>query len=120
MDPSKPGRQAMLPNVQAVSQCLMVLIKSVHLYKLATGVPLCCSWAKQVGEACTDPEELGCIYHVYSDPDAFTVQVIRSIDGRSCVFEDARSSCLFLKKGRDVDQSIYKVKSLFGAVCIGV
>lgn len=67
-----------------------------------------CRWAKQVGEACTNPVDLGCHYPVHSGSDAFTVQIVRSIDGRSCVFDDSRSHELFLKKGRAVDQSIYK------------
>lgn len=59
------------------------------------------------------------MYCPSSSPDAFSAQILRSIDARSALLEDGRN--LFTKKGRAVDDSIYRVCSCVttnAAVCL--
>ena len=69
-----------------------------------------CRWEKQadprVGKLST-PESLGCVYAPSQAADGFCGQILRSIDARSADLENGRN--LFMKKGRGVDDSIYRV-----------
>jgi hypothetical protein len=78
-------------------------------------------WHKQVSPHIDPPTGLGLEYPVHNDPEAFTVQILRSIDERSANLDDfGRKQCLFHKKGRAVDDSIYKVRIYrFSLECIG-
>jgi hypothetical protein len=71
----------------------------------------CCRWSCQVSHGITPPRQLGC--HAASlppsDPEAFAVQIVRSCDSRSALFNPSRMDLLFAKKGRAVDRSIYLV-----------
>ena len=67
-------------------------------------------WEKQadpkVGKLST-PDNLGCVYAPSQATDSFCGQILRSIDARSADLENGRN--LFMKKGRGVDDSIYRV-----------
>jgi phosphatidylserine/phosphatidylglycerophosphate/cardiolipin synthase-like enzyme len=69
-----------------------------------------CRWTKQVNSNILPPEHFGCVAAASNHPEAFSVQLLRSIDSRSATLGPSKMSRLFLKKGRSVDHSIYLVR----------
>lgn len=82
----------------------------VEPHRIRSNFQTLCRWEKQVDAKAgkfSTPEMLGCVYAPSAAPDGFCGQILRSIDARSADLETGRN--LFMKKGRGVDDSIYRV-----------
>jgi hypothetical protein len=101
-----PLRTQHLASLRGYAQTHCVLPHEIAI-KSAEGSS--CRWQKQAGAGeLVTPERLGCVYAPSTGPDAFRGQLLRSIDSRSADMQPQRN--LFRKKGRLVDDSIYRVR----------
>ena len=89
----------------------MIAEASHQQHQTLESAAVVCRWMKQVSNNFTSPVQLGCQpMPASTSPEAFTVQVLRSIDSRSALLSSAKADRLFNKKGRSVDRSIYLVR----------